>query len=434
MAARRRNRLAVRARTLPDATRIERDLLGELEIPASALYGIHTVRAVRNLSFSGKTLGHYPHYVAALAIVKKAAARANRDAKVIDPCVCAAIEHTCAFLIRGAPPDQFPVDVIGGGGGIGVNMNINEVIANFANEHLGGKRGAYAPVDPKRHVNASQSTADVCHTAIRIAALDRWKPLRTALGALVSATRAKAVQLRPTITIARTCLQDASPISMGALFGGHAAVLQRRIDELARSIDNLRRINLGGTAVGSGQGAPPAYRRAILRRLNEVASARLTLRDNLYDAAQNIDDLVAACAQLALLAEGLIKIAQDVRLLASGPDGGFAEILLPQVQEGSSFFPGKMNPVVAESLLQCCFMVLGCERTARIALERAELHLNVFEGAAGNALLDAMEMTRRAVTLFTDLCLKGIKADAARCRDLASRARYRKGVQGFVNQ
>jgi len=210
MGERRRKRIA--GAPSAAATRIEQDLLGELAVPAAALYGIHTVRATRNLSFSGKTLGRYPAYIRALAIVKKAAARANRDARVLDTRVATAIERACDALIRGEHPDQFPVDALGGGGSIAVNMNLNEVIANLANEHAGGTRGTYRPVDPKTHVNASQSTADVCHSAIRIAILERWAVTRRALAACASASRVKAAQLRPVITIARTCFQDAAPV------------------------------------------------------------------------------------------------------------------------------------------------------------------------------------------------------------------------------
>ncbi len=425
MAGWRRNPAQRPPRTAPPPTRIERDLLGEVSVPAGAFYGIHTIRAVRSLSFSGKQLGRYPVYVRALAIVKKACARANRDARVLDARTCGAIEHACDSLIRGDHLDQFPVDLLGGGGSIGVNMNLNEVIANLANQRLTGAPGTYDPVHPKTHVNASQSTADVCHSAARIAVLEHWKPLRRALRDCVNVCRAKASQMRPVTTIARTCLQDAAPISLGELFGGYAAVLERRTEELERSVRTLHQINLGGMAVGSGSGAPAAYRRAVIARLSELAGIRLSLRGNLYDAAQNIDDLAAVCTQLALLAEVFIKIAQDVRLLASGPEGGFGEIALPAVQEGSSFFPGKINPAVAETLLHCSFQVLGCERAARIALERGELNLNVFESSAAVNLFDAMGMMERAVTLFAGQCLSGIAANEARCRRLAARARFR---------
>ncbi|HZC46012.1 MAG TPA: lyase family protein, partial [Candidatus Acidoferrum sp.] len=231
-------------------------------------------------------------------------------------------------------------------------------------------------------------------------------------------------ELRPIVTISRTCLQDASRVSLGELFGAHAEAIARRSDELAHSVRALTQINLGGTAIGSGSGAPATYRRTIVKRLNEIAGQRLALRRNLYDAAQNMDDLGALSAQLAMLAEVLIKVAQDLRLLASGPEGGFGEIALPAVQEGSSIFPGKINPAVPETMLQCCFQVLGCERATRLALERGELNLNVFEGAAAVNVFDAIEMMQRSIALFTDRCVSGIAANRKRCRELAARSRY----------
>jgi aspartate ammonia-lyase len=303
-------------------------------------------------------------------------------------------------------------------------MNVNEVIANLASEHLGGARGTYQPVHPKTHVNASQSTADVCHTAVRMTVLSRWSGLRRVLTQCVATFRKKAAELRPVLTISRTCLQDASPVSLGELFGGHAEAIARRTGELAQSMKALTRINLGGTAIGSGSGASASYRRVIVKRLNEVASQKFTLRPNLYDAAQNIDDLGAVSAQLAMLAEVLIKVAQDLRILASGPNGGFGEIVLPAVQEGSSIFPGKINPAIPETMIQCCFQMLGCERVARLALERGELNLNVFEGAAAANIFDAIEMMERSIALFSDRCVSGITANKKRCKELAACARY----------
>ncbi len=399
-------------------------MLGERAVPGDALYGIHTIRAIENMGFSGRILANYPDYIRALAIVKKAASRANRDAHVIDVRRLDAIERACDALIRGEHLSHFPVDLLAGGGSIAVNMNLNEVIANLASEHLGGARGTYQPVHPKTHVNASQSTADVCHTAVRMTILSRWSGLRRVLSQCVATFRKKAAELRPVITISRTCLQDASPVSLGELFGGHSEVIARRTEELAQSVKALTRINLGGTAIGSGSGASASYRRAIMKRLNEVAGQKFTLRPNLYDAAQNIDDLAAVSAQLAMLAEVLIKIAQDLRLLASGPNGGFGEIILPAVQEGSSIFPGKINPVIPETMIQCCFQVLGCERAARLALERGELNLNVFEGVAAVNVFDAIEMMGRSIALFSDRCVSGITANKKRCRELAASARY----------
>jgi len=224
------------------------------------------------------------------------------------------------------------------------------------------------------------------------------------------------------MTLARTCLRDAEATSLGEFFGGQAQAVRRRTRELGRSIGSLRRINLGGTAIGSGRGAPAAYRARVLRHAREITGIALRTRANLYDAAQNLDDLGAVAAQLALLAEVLIKIAADLRLLSSGPDGGFGELNLPAVQEGSSFFPGKINPSVPETMLQCCFQVLGCERSVRLAVERGELNLNVFGAAAVTNLFDMISMLRRALILLVERCLQGITANAERCRALATRA------------
>lgn len=413
-----------RPRRALSRTRIEKDLLGERAVPADALYGIQTVRAVENLRFSSSLLHDYPDYIRALAMVKKAAARANRDARVIDARRLGAIEYACDALIRGEHRDQFPIDLMSGGGSIAVNMNVNEVIANLASERLGGERGTYQPVHPKSHVNPSQSTADVCHSAARMTILDRWSELQRTLRSCIRAYRAKAAELRPVVTIARTCLQDAEKVSLGELFDGHAEALARRTGELERSVQALAKINLGGTAIGSGSGASATYRRAILKHLNRIAGRRFSLRTNLFDAAQNIDDLVAVSAELAMLAEVFIKIAQDLRILASGPSGGFGEIVLPAVQEGSSFYPGKINPAIPETMLQCCFQVIGRERATRLALERGELNLNVFEGGAAVNIFDAMEMMQRSVETFVERCLKDIVANKKRCRELVSRSRF----------
>jgi aspartate ammonia-lyase len=426
MAARPRRTASSRSR---QKSRIEHDSLGEIELSADALYGIRTIRSIRNLSFSARALGLYPQYVSALAIVKKAAARANRAAGVIDSKIADAIEAACDEVLHSEDRSAFPVDVLSGGGGIAINMNVNEVIANLANETLGAVRGSYSPVDPKLHVNASQSTADVCHTAARIAIINRWRDLESVLSVCLSVTRSKARELHNVETLARTCLQDASVTSLGEMFGGYAAGLGRRMAELERAVRRLHKVNLGGTVLGDGVGAPPVYHRSIIKCLNGLTGLRLQLRNNLFDAAQNCDDLGGVAAQLGLLAEFLIKYAQDLRLLSSGPEGGFGEIILPAVMEGSSFYPGKINPVVPETLLQCCFQVLGCERAARLALEHGELNLNVFEGAAAINIMEAMEMLTRAVANFTSSCVAKIVANETRCAELASIGRKREKPQ-----
>ncbi len=405
--------------------RVERDSIGTFRVLENASYGIGTARARLYLGFSNRILGVHIYYLRALVKVKKAAAHANRDAGVITPAVATAIEAACDDILQLKHSDDFPADVLGGGGGIAVNMNVNEVIANVANESLGGARGTYRPIDPKLHVNASQSTADVCHTAMRIAIIEEWDNLHRMLGDCIRAMRSKAGEFREVRTLARTCLQDASVTSLGELFGGYTAAIARRTGELDRAVSMLHKVNLGGTVIGDGSGAPPAYRRAVLGHLKRILKLKLTLRENLFDAAQNCDDLGAVAAQLGLLAEVLIKVANDLRLLSSGPEGGFGEISLPAVMEGSSFYPGKINPVIPETLMQCCFQVLGFERATRGALEHGELNLNVFEGSAASNLMFAMGMLTRSVESFTGSCLARITVNKARCRKLASTGRRR---------
>jgi len=399
-------------------SRTERDAFGLVELPNDALYGVQTARTVQNMSFSGRKLADYPDYVVALAWVKTAAARANARAGALSPELADAIEAACARIASGELREQFVVDAYHGGGGIGANMNANEVIANAANERLGGERGAYAPVDPIEHANASQSTSDVCHTAVRLAALRRYDALAPALDRLGEALAAKAAEFAGVATISRTCLQDAMRTTLGDLFAGYAAGWRRRTDALRRSVESLAAVNLGGTVIGSGVGAPAAYRSAVVDCLRDVAPYPVRLRDNLYDAAQNLDDLAAVSAELALSCRLLLKIAKDLRLLSSGPEAGFGELKLPAVQAGSSFFPGKINPVVPETLMQCCFLALGADRTIQLALEHAELNLTLFDSFAGVQLLEAMTMLERAVASFADKCVAGVAADEARCREL----------------
>jgi Aspartate ammonia-lyase len=399
--------------------RFEEDDFGWLPLPDEALYGIHTRRSADNLSFSGRMLRDYPEYVEALALVKKAAARANARIGAIPDEIAGAIEQACDAIVEGNHREQFIVDVFHGGGGTGVNMNINEVAANLANERLGGRRGVYAPVHPIDHVNASQSTSDVCHTAMRIAIVRTAAPLERALAELIRMMDGKAEEFASVPTIARTCLQDGLAVPLGTLFSACAQALRRRDAELARAVNALHAVNLGGTVIGTGTGAPAEYRDSVVGTLCEVSGLPLSLRDNLYDAAQHIDDLAQVAAQLELLCGILIKISKDLRLLSSGPEAGFGEIRLPAIQAGSSFFPGKVNPVVPETVIQCCFQVIGLTRSVQAALEHGELNLNVWEGMAGANVLDALRMLERAVRLFGERCVAGIAADEERCRALS---------------
>lgn len=400
--------------------REEEDQFGTIVISEEALYGIQTVRTLQNLSFSGRTLSQYPTYIESLALVKKAAALANQEAGVFDVKIGNAIIAACDSLIKGDHREQFPIDILHGGGGIGTNMNVNEVIANLANEYMGYPRGSYTPVHPTEHVNASQSTSDVCHTAIRLAILKSFHPLFAALDQLVEVIKAKEGEFQDVTTIARTCLQDGMRVQLGNTFSGYCQVIKRRLLSIEEAVTKLHSINLGGTVIGSGVGAPKAYRCTVVSKLCEVSGFELSHRENLYDAAQNIDDLARVSSEIRILASCLLKFAKDLRLLSSGPEAGFAEIQLPAVQAGSSFFPGKVNPVIPETLVQCCFQVIGCDHVVQTTLEHGELGLNVFEGAAGANILDAMVMLEKALTTFTEKCIKGTEANRERCEVLAN--------------
>jgi aspartate ammonia-lyase len=368
------------------------------------------------MSFSGQSLSQYPQLIASLAIVKRACAQANIMAGTLPSQLGALIAEQCNRLIGGEYREQFPVDMLHGGGYIAFNTNINEVIANLANIAAGGHAGTYTPIDPKSHVNCGQSTADVCHTAVRLAIIQLFASLQDALQDLGEHFQRLAVELRPVQTIARTCLQDAMPVSLGESFGAYAAFIERRARECRRAVLSLQEINLGGTVIGSGEGADERYRQLVVNELRTLTGLDLNWRANLYDAAQNIDDLILVSSQLRILAEGLIKIAKDIRLLSSGPNCGFSEVVLPAVQEGSSFFAGKINPVVPETLIQACMQVIGCDRAASAALEHAELNLNVFEGVATKNIMDQINMLAAATRLFTNKCISGIAAREETCR------------------
>ena len=403
-----------------NSTRIERDALGPLALPADALYGIHTARALKNLSFSHRALRSCAPYTRTLGIVKGVAAGANAEAGVLAPELALAIERASGQVSSGVFDQALVADLLGGGGSIAVHMNVAEVIANVASESLGGRRGGYVPIHPKQHVNASQSTADVCHTALRLAILERGAVLLAGLEALAATTDAKIRELGHVPTLARTCLQDALPTTLALLFAGHAALVRRRAKELAHSLEALHDVTLGGTVIGTGQGAPPRYRERVVPLLAARTGLDLRAHPAPGDALQNADDVGAVSAQLALLAHGLAKIAQDLRLLASGPRGGMGELALPHVQEGSSFFADKSNPLVAETLLQSCFQTLGCDRAVQAGLEHGELYLNVFDGLAAVNVLDALELLANAILRFRERCLEGLAANEARCRELAS--------------
>lgn len=396
--------------------RRERDEIGEVEIPAGALWGIETARSLVNLSFSGRTLSDCGEYLDALLLVKQATARANREAGVLSPATAEAISGAAAVILGGEWRDQFPVDPLGGGGAIGVHQNVNEVLACLASR----RRQPPAPVDPKREVNASQSTADVCHTALRLAILRAFPRLEEAWGNLERTLEWRRRELGAIPTLARTCLQDALPTTFDVLLGGWQALLRRRRRELAAAVAPLRSVVLGGTVLGTGEGASPAYRERVVPILAEVAGVQLEAHPDPASALQAGDDVVALSGALLLAVRGLGKMAQDLRLLSSGPRGGFGEVELPYVQAGSSFFGRKNNPVIPETVLQGAILVEGADAVVRAAAARAEVHLHVFDSLAALHVLDAVGQVTRLTERFDIGCLRELQAHEARCRDLAT--------------
>lgn len=399
-------------------SRSESDSLGQMEIPEHALYGIQTARALSCMSFSGVTLASYPDLIVNLAIVKKACALANLDSRMIESEHFVAIGEACDKVIAGWHHDEFVVDMLHGGGSIAFNQNANEVLANLANQILGHGVGEYSPVS-REQVNLSQSTADVCHTAFRLAVRGRISALLDALQLLSDSLDEKRAEFADVETLARTCLQDAMPTGMGTTFGAYATFVARRRSHLVTAAKQMDVINLGGTVIGDGSGAHPNYRRIVPEILSNLVGRKLVLNANLFDAAQHIDDLSDISSELRTLAEGLIKLAKDLRLLSSGPNGGFSEIVLPAVMEGSSFFKGKINPVIPESLIQACMLVLGADRVVQSAAEHGELNLNVFDGLAAKSVLDATQLLERAIVMFTENCVNYITVNRERCKQLA---------------
>jgi len=396
--------------------RTETDLLGEAQVPARALYGVHTERARLNFGVSGRTIGDYPDLIRALAVVKKAAAAANEKAGLLEARVAGAIREAADRVAAGEHAGEFPIDPLHGGGGTSANMNMNEVLANLAEEALGGRRGEYRLVHPNNHVNLHQSTNDVYPTAVHLAVLYAWPRARAALERMEDTLDAKTREFEAVVKLARTCLQDAVPISLGAVFSGYRDVVQRRTLALGHAVDDLHWVSLGGTIVGTGQGAHPEYLARIEAELREAAGLpSLTIAKNLVDAFQNPDDLAAVAAQLDLLARVLVKIGGDLRLMASGPEAGLGELSLPEVQAGSSIMPGKVNPVMPELLMQVCFQVMGHAAAARVCLDHGELDLPVWESVLLFNILDSFTLLESACPLFIEKCLAGIRADAARC-------------------
>jgi aspartate ammonia-lyase len=394
-------------------TRTERDPLGELAVPADALYGIQTERARRNFPISG--LRPLPVFVDALVWIKKAAALTHRDSGRLEPRLADAIVRAADEVLAGGHRDQFVVDPFQAGAGTSHNMNVNEVLANRANEMLGAARGAYAPIHPNDHVNMAQSTNDTIPTAIRLGALALLPELLDALDKVAHALADRGTAFDDVLKSGRTHLQDATPIRLGQEFAGWGHTMRRHRDRLALTAEPLRELNIGGTAVGTGLNAEPTYRRSVVAHLRSITGLDVREGEDVVALMQSMGDQAAFSAALRTCAIDVSRIASDIRLLASGPRTGLFEITLPAVQPGSSIMPGKVNPSIAEMVNMVCYQVLGCDATVAAASEAGQLELNVMMPVIAHNLFFAMMILTQALRVFVDRCISGIEANRERC-------------------
>jgi len=394
-------------------TRIEKDPLGEKAVPSDALYGIQTLRAAENFPISG--LRPLPAFVDAVVWIKRSAALTHKETGRLEAKLADAIVQAADEVLSGKHRDQFIVDVYQAGAGTSHNMNCNEVLANRANEILGQPRGSYNPVHPNDHVNMAQSTNDVIPTAMRLAALATLPGLLGSLDALGDALLEKGHQFDGVIKSGRTHLQDATPIRLGQEFAAYGRTVLRHREKLAQAADWLRSLGIGGTAVGTGLNAEPEYPGLMVKHLRAVTGLDLKVGEDRVQLMQSMGDIATFSGALRAWALDLNKIANDIRLLASGPRTGLAEILLPAVQPGSSIMPGKVNPSIAEMVNQVCFQVLGLDTTVAMAAEAGQLELNVMMPVMTHNVVFAMTLLTNAAHVFADRCIRGIEADEAQC-------------------
>ena len=395
------------------ATRIERDPLGEKAVPADALYGIQTLRAAENFPISG--LRPLPAAVDALIWIKRSAALVHKQTGRLEGRLADAIIQAADEVLTGQHRDQFIVDVYMAGAGTSHNMNANEVLANRANELLGGKRGTYEPVHPNDHVNMAQSTNDVIPTAMRLVILATLRRTDAALNRLAGALLAKGVQFDAILKSGRTHLQDATPIRLGQEFTAYGHTVERHRRKIAEAAEWLREMNIGGTAVGTGINAEPEYPELMVRQLEQISGLKLQVGQDRVQLMQSMGDVATVSGALRAYVLDLNKIANDIRLLASGPRTGLAEILLPAVQPGSSIMPGKVNPSIAEMVNQVCYQALGLDTTVALAAEAGQLELNVMMPVMAHNMVFALTIVGNASAVFAERCIEGIEADEAQC-------------------
>lgn len=400
--------------------RTEADFLGEKQIPADVYYGVQTARAVENFPITGYKV--HEEMIKALAIVKKAAALANMDTKRLYEGIGNAIVQAADEILAGQWHEYFIVDPIQGGAGTSMNMNANEVIANRALEIMGNNKGEYGKLSPNSHVNMSQSTNDVFPTAIHISTLNLLNKLLVTMNDMHDVFKRKAQEFDHVIKMGRTHLQDAVPVRLGQEFEAYSRVLARDIKRISATRDHLHEVNMGATAVGTGLNADPRYIENVVKHLADISGLPLVHAEHLVDATQNTDAYTEVSASLKICMTNMSKIANDLRLMASGPRAGLGEISLPARQPGSSIMPGKVNPVMAELINQIAFQVMGNDQTISLASEAGQMELNVMEPVLVFNLLQSISIMNNGFRSFTDHCLAGIEANETRMKEYVEKS------------
>ncbi|EAJ0469407.1 aspartate ammonia-lyase [Campylobacter upsaliensis] len=399
-------------------TRKEHDFIGELEIADDVYYGVQTFRALENFHMSGRSLKNYPFFIKAFAQVKKAAALANKEVGVLDADKADALAKACDRLIAGEFLDQFVVDMIQGGAGTSTNMNVNEVLTNIALESMGHKKGEYQYLHPNDHTNLGQSTNDTYPSSIKVATHAKLGDLLKAMEELKNDLEAKAKEYKDMIKMGRTELEDAVPTTLGNTFNAFASYIKSDIAKLTKAREAMTVLNLGATAIGTGINCHPDYKNVVEKKLKEIIGVNFTPAEDLIAATQDTADFVYVSGCLKTAAVRLSKIANDLRLMNSGPRCGLGEITLPAMQPGSSIMPGKVNPVICEVVGEACYEVIGNDVTIMLCSERGEFELNAFEPGIAYGLFNSLILLENAMKTLANKAIKGLKANPEACKKL----------------
>lgn len=398
-----------------ELTRTERDSIGEKQVPIDAYYGVQSMRAFENFKITGKKT--HPEFIRAIVEVKKAAAITNKDAGTVKANVADSILIACDEILEGRFLENFIVDAVCGGAGTSLNMNANEVIANRALEIMGKEKGDYKEVHPNDDVNCGQSTNDVYPSSGKIALVRLLNDAKDELGKLYNAFLSKAAEFENIIKMGRTEMQDAVPISLGQSFSAYASAVLRDIGRFDSAIAEMSKLNMGGTAIGTGITAHKDYIKNIVPNISKITGLKFTQAEDMVDATQNLDSFVFVSGTIKSCAVTLSKIANDLRLMSSGPRTGFGEINLPPKQNGSSIMPGKINPVIPEVISQIAFNIIGNDTTVTLVAEAGELELNAFEPILFYCLFESLDTLKNGIKTFISECIEGITANDDVCRE-----------------